>query len=53
MICKTPHRKLKIEQQESHKNRVEVRCSKMVGSSLLTNGTRRVTLVNNAMVCHV
>ena len=49
MIYKTLHRKLKIEQQELTKDRVNLRCSGRVGSSSSTRGTRHVTLVTNPM----
>ena len=44
MICKTPHRKLKIEQQESQEKESWSQVPKIVD---------HVTLVNNAVVCHV
>ena len=31
---------------------VEIRCSRMVGNSCFTSGTRRVTLITNLMISH-
>jgi hypothetical protein len=46
MICKTLHRKLKIEEREPHKKTDrELVCCGMVCSSCSTSGNRRVTLV--------
>jgi hypothetical protein len=48
MICKTPHRKLRL----SNTNPTELRCSGWVGISCSISGTHRVPLVTKRVISH-
>lgn len=50
-LCKTPHRKLQVEQQELKKKyQGDLSCSEMVSRSGFSCGIRRVAYVNNNIV---